>query len=189
MSGVGPMPDQTGSEASLGPVLDFMRLLWAIDHALQRASKRMALALGATGPQRLVIRIVGRFPGISPGRLAGIMHAHPSTLTGILRRLVDAGLLRRSSDPGDRRRALLRLTCRGRELSAQSWGTVEGALRSALRDVSKDDLRRAQSVLDGLARELTRRWPQAGASLVGKARNPNRGLGRVLGISSGAARK
>ena len=44
---------------SLGPTLDFLRLLWELDHALQRRSKRMARALGLTGPQRLVLRIVG----------------------------------------------------------------------------------------------------------------------------------
>ena len=71
----------------LGEQLEFMRLLWAIDHGLQTRSKRMAAALGVTGPQRLVIRIVGRFPGVSAGQLARILHLDPSTLTGILRRL------------------------------------------------------------------------------------------------------
>ena len=71
-----------------------MRLLWAVDHGLQRRSKRMAATLGVTGPQRLVIRIVGRFPGISAGRLASILHLHPSTLTGILRRLERGGCSR-----------------------------------------------------------------------------------------------
>ena len=63
-----------------------MRLLWAVDHGLQTRSKRMAVGLGITGPQRLVLRIVGRFPGISAGQLSRILHLDPSTLTGILRR-------------------------------------------------------------------------------------------------------
>ena len=63
---------QEASEAKalpLGAVLDFMRLLWAVDHALQSASKRMESSFGLTGPQRLVVRIVGRFPGIAAGRI------------------------------------------------------------------------------------------------------------------------
>ena len=40
----------------LGAVLDFMRLLWAVDHALQSTSKRMESTFGLTGPQRLVVR-------------------------------------------------------------------------------------------------------------------------------------
>ena len=64
-----------------------LRLIWALDHALQRRSKRMEATLGVTGPQRLVIRIVGRFPGAPAGLLSEILHIHPSTLTGILKRL------------------------------------------------------------------------------------------------------
>jgi DNA-binding MarR family transcriptional regulator len=97
------MPDsiETGGaddrrEPPLGAVLDFMRLLWAVDHALQSASKRMEANFGMTGPQRLVVRIVGRFPGTPAGRVSQILHVHPSTLTGILKRLeaeeLDAGL-------------------------------------------------------------------------------------------------
>jgi len=53
----------------LGPVLEFMKQLWAVDHGLQSVSKRMEARFGITGPQRLVVRIVGRFPGISAGAL------------------------------------------------------------------------------------------------------------------------
>src|SRR5258708_10274784 len=87
----------------LGAVVDFMRLLWAVDHSLQSASKRMESIFGITGPQRLVVRIVGRFPGIAAGRVAEILHVHPSTLTGILRRLEARGVLQRRIDPRDGR--------------------------------------------------------------------------------------
>ena len=46
----------------LGETVEFLRLVWAVDHALQTTSKRMARSLGVTGPQRLVVRIVGRVP-------------------------------------------------------------------------------------------------------------------------------
>src|SRR5213075_940670 len=100
----------------LGAVLDFMRLLWAVDHSLQSASKRMEATYGITGPQRLVVRIVGRFPGIAAGRVAEILHVHPSTLTGILKRLEQRGILQRRTDPRDARRALFSLTPKGKKL-------------------------------------------------------------------------
>src|SRR5437868_13871614 len=100
-------PDQ------LGPVLEFMKQLWAVDHGLQSVSKRMEARFGITGPQRLVVRIVGRFPGISAGALAEVLHVHPSTLTGVLRRLETRGMLLRRADPKDARRALFGLTPRG----------------------------------------------------------------------------
>src|SRR5437899_11490374 len=85
-----------GKGPPLGAVLDFMRLLWAVDHALQSTSKRMEANFGMTGPQRLVVRIVGRFPGTPAGRVAQILHVHPSTLTGIRKRLAARGILPRT---------------------------------------------------------------------------------------------
>jgi len=123
---------EDGKEPPLGAVLDFMRLLWAVDHALQSASKRMEATYGVTGPQRLVVRIVGRFPGISAGRIAEILHVHPSTLTGILKRLQQRGVLQRKADSRDGRRALFGLTSKGRKLDTVKTGMVELAVRRVL---------------------------------------------------------
>lgn len=138
----------------LGRVLDFLRLLWQVDHALQRRSKRMAQEVGLTGPQRLVLRIVGRFPGLPAGELAALLHLHPSTLTGILVRLERGGWLKRRADPRDRRRALLGLTERGRALDAADPLTIEAALQRVLDGVPAQHVDAARTVLAGLAREL-----------------------------------
>jgi MarR family transcriptional regulator, organic hydroperoxide resistance regulator len=85
----------------LDDTLDFMRLLWSIEHGLQKRSKRMKAEHGITGPQRLVVRVVSQFPGISAGDLARLVKLHPSTITGILQRLVAARLIRREPHPDD----------------------------------------------------------------------------------------
>ena len=141
-------------DLSLGKVLDFMRLVWALDHRLESASKRMETALGVTGPQRLVIRIIGRFPGISAGRVADILHVHPSTLTGILRRLEERGTLVRKWDPADGRRALLTLTPKGKSLDQKRTGTVEAAMQKALTKLSSKQLADTEKVLSMLIDEL-----------------------------------
>jgi len=106
-----------------------------------------------TGPQRLVMRIVGRFPGIAAGRVAQILHVHPSTLTGILKRLEARGLLQRRADPRDARRALFILTPRGRKLDTVRTGIVEQAVRRVLgKDPTK--IAAAQEVLHALSDEL-----------------------------------
>lgn len=138
----------------LGEVLDFMRLLWAVDHGLQSMSKRMEAKMGVTGPQRLVIRIVGRYPGISAGQLAEILELHPSTLTGVLRRLQERGIVERKTDPKDGRRALFDLTARGKELDAMRVGTVESVVRTTLKAVPKRKLEATQEVLTALAEAL-----------------------------------
>ena len=63
-------PPESTEQSTLGPVLDFLRLLWAVDHGLQSVSKRMEAEHGITSPQRLVLRIVGLQPGIPAGRVA-----------------------------------------------------------------------------------------------------------------------
>jgi DNA-binding MarR family transcriptional regulator len=144
----------------LGEVLEFMRLLWAVDHGLQSTSKRMEATLGLTGPQRLVLRLVGRFPGITAGRLAQIMHVHPSTLTGVLKRMEKRGLLERKSDPLDGRKALFALTEAGRSLDVPSEGTVENAVQRAISRMPRPRLTSAQEVLMALAEELGAGDPQ-----------------------------
>src|SRR5688500_14482762 len=96
------VPSRTPDHRPLPDVLEFMQLLWALVHALDRASKRMNREFGVTGPQRLVLRVVGLMPGVSAGRLASILHVHPSTLTGVLRRLADQRLITRTAASGDR---------------------------------------------------------------------------------------
>jgi len=140
--------------APFGHVLSFMRLLWAVSHGLESTSKRMLSELGVTGPQRLVLRIVGQNPDMSPGELASVMHVHPSSLTGVLQRLVEAKLLLRDRDPEDGRRSTLRLSPIGRQINTRRAGTVEAAVERALAKLSPEKLRVVEEVLKALADEL-----------------------------------
>src|SRR5262249_44668509 len=112
----------------LDPVLDFMRLLWSIEHGLERISKQMEKSRGITGPQRLALRVVGRFPGISASELAHVVRLHPSTITGVIQRLVARGLLERRRDPADTRRVQLLLKPRAVSYTKRARGTVEQAV-------------------------------------------------------------
>jgi DNA-binding MarR family transcriptional regulator len=146
--------DDTTEPYRLDPTLDFMRLLWAIEHGLQKRSKRMKALAGITGPQRLVLRIVSRFPGISAGDLARLIKLHPSTVTGILQRLVGARLLRRERHPDDSRRVCLWTTPRAAAYAKPSSGMVEPTVADVLRSVSPADADAARLVLTELARRL-----------------------------------
>lgn len=148
--GIPPSP----APPTLGPTLDFLRLLWELDHALQRRSKRMARELGLTGPQRLVLRIVGRFPGIPAGELAALLHVHPSTLTGILQRLERSRRVKRRPHPNDRRRALFGLTEEGRALDAADPHSIEGALERVGAELGPRRMQAGAAFLRALARAL-----------------------------------
>jgi DNA-binding MarR family transcriptional regulator len=117
----------------------------------------MKRELGVTGPQRLVIRLVGRFPGVSAGELATLMHSHPSTLTGVLRRLEARKLLARASDPADARRLLFRLTDRGRRIDRLRAGTVETVVAATLATATAAETRSAAQLLRRLADLLSER--------------------------------
>ncbi len=177
------MSPSSQASANLGSVLSFMRLIWAVDHGLQRTSKRMAVVLGFTGPQRLVLRILGRIPGIAPGALAEILHLHPSTLTGILRRLEERGVVRRESDDSDSRRSLLFLTPQGSKLDVSVKGTVEDAVRRVLARSSPRRIEEASLLLAAVARSLSRmavdRKSGAPVPRVKRRRSFTRGAGRA----------
>jgi DNA-binding MarR family transcriptional regulator len=145
----------------LGPVLSFMRALWGVNHGLEATSRRMKATLGVTGPERMAIRLVGRYPGIAAGELARILRVHPSTLTGLLRRLTHRGLVVRRADSSDARRALFTLTSKGALIDKQRRKTVEAAVTSALEALPERDVRVALEVLDAIGRAMG----QGGASV------------------------
>ena len=136
------------------PALEFMRLLWSIEHALQSASKRMETSLGITGPQRLVLKVVTAFPGISPQEVARIIHLHPSTITGILQRLVRKRLLVRVRDRRDGRRVRLRVRPQARQFTELTTGTIEAAVRRALARVPARRIRETREMLAALVAAL-----------------------------------
>jgi MarR family transcriptional regulator, organic hydroperoxide resistance regulator len=140
----------------LDRTLAFLRLLWALDHGLQRVSKRLEAERGVTGQQRLLLRVVARNPGISPGALAEALHLHPSTVTGLVQRLVRRGFVTRRPDPSDRRRFSLALTARARPAVAPGPRTVEALVAKALAIFPGAKLEAAEELLRSLANVLVR---------------------------------
>jgi DNA-binding MarR family transcriptional regulator len=143
----------------MGETLLFMHQLWELMHALQVRSKRMARTLGVTGPQRLVIRLVGQFPNITARDLSTTLGMHPSTLTGVLSRLERMKLIERTIDPKDRRRARFSLTQAGKDIDRVRRGTVEGAVRRALSRADASTIEKSSVMLGLLVTELSRIEP------------------------------
>jgi DNA-binding MarR family transcriptional regulator len=130
--------------------------MWELVHALDVASKRMAQTIGVTGPQRLVIRLVGQKPNQTASEIAATLGKHPSTLTGVLARLEERGVLTRTSDAEDRRRARFTLTAAGKRIDRERKGTVEASVRRALGRATSAELQGMESMLRLLVEELER---------------------------------
>jgi DNA-binding MarR family transcriptional regulator len=146
------MTKQADSTASypLGPALDFLQRLWQLNHALEKVSSSMEKRLGVTAQQRLILRCVGKYPGMTAGHLASLLHVDPGTVSASLSRLEIKGLLERRRDPRDKRRASLGLTAKGRALDRPAAGTVEGAVERLLEGARADQLAAMVKFVDQL---------------------------------------
>lgn len=146
------MTKQTDSIASypLGPALDFLQRLWQLNHTLEKVSCRMEKRLGVTAQQRLILRCVGRYPSMTAGQLAHLLHVNPGTVSASLARLETKGLLDRRRDPRDRRRASLGLTSKGRTLDRPTEGTVESAVEQLLALARAEDLAAMVAIVEQL---------------------------------------
>jgi len=128
--------------------------MWAVDHELQRVSKRMVERIGLTAPQRLAVRFIGRHSGVTLGRLAELLHLHAGTVTGIVRKLEELGLVLQTRSAEDTRRRHLTLTAKGRQIDRRRKGTVEAAVKRTASAVSARELATAAAVMDVLAKNL-----------------------------------
>ena len=133
-----------------------MQRLWELVHALAVSSKRMGRTLGVTGPQRLVVRVVGQSPGATAREISDILGLHPSTLTGVLARLENHRLIQRKIDGRDRRRVRFRLTPEGRRIDRERKGTVEAAVRRAMNRAEPAMIEATEELLALLVAELAR---------------------------------
>ena len=102
------------------------------------------------------LRFVGKYPQITAGDLAAILHVEKSTLSLALKRLEERGLVARHRDAADARKAPIVLTAAGRAFDRPAMGTVERAVQRALRATKPRDLEVVRSFLQRLVLLLER---------------------------------
>jgi DNA-binding MarR family transcriptional regulator len=145
-----------GRPQPIGETLRFMQRLWDLAHALDVGSKRMARTLGVTGPQRLVIRVIGQQPRCTAREIAATLNMHPSTLTGVLARLEAQHAIKREIDAADRRRSRFQLTPRGARIDRTRRGTIEAAVRRALARAEPAMIEKTSRMIELIVDELSR---------------------------------
>jgi DNA-binding MarR family transcriptional regulator len=87
---------------------------------------------GLSVAQQFALRIIGREPGLSMSDLARATATAPSTVSEVVVRLVDRGLVRRAKDGTDQRRVRLALTTSGTATFERLEQTVPERLVFAL---------------------------------------------------------
>lgn len=143
----------------LEPALDFLQHLWELNHAMERTSLQMERALGVTAQQRLFIRCLGKYPGMTGSQLATVLHLDRGTVSTSLRRLERKGLVSKRRDPRDHRRVALGLTPSGRALDQPAPGTVEHAVENLLTQLGRAQVESVKGVLRQLAADLSAALP------------------------------
>ena len=78
------------------------------------------------------------------------MDVSPAAITYLVDRMIDAGHVRRESDPADRRKALLRYENSGMELAHAFFAPLGIRLRSALAELPDKDLMAAHRVFSAM---------------------------------------
>ena len=121
-------------------------------HALRKAFDRRAVGMGVTRAQWKVLFRLERQPGLRQIELADMLDIEPITLTRILDRLQEAGLIERSSDPADRRAWRLHVTAKARPLVAKLRAIADEMTADAFAGINPKDIQTTRQVL-ALVRE------------------------------------
>ncbi len=138
-----------------------LRLVPEIHRATHRIGIYLA-GLGRLGLSQGEAHILAHLASGKPATIAELHHAlahKRSTLTSILDRLVERGLVGRDVSPADRRSFIVTPTSRGRRVARQVHSQLEALERAALAQVSDAELRGFAKVIaavEGEARQRTR---------------------------------
>ncbi|RYB94265.1 MarR family transcriptional regulator [Nocardioides oleivorans] len=128
--------------------------LYAASRAMTQRYRPLLEAHGLTYPQYLVVVLLGGTGPSSIKSLAGTLRLDHATLTPLLRRMEDAGLVGRRRDPDDGRSSLIELTDLGRE----AWAGAEAVQCRIVEDLdmSPDDVRALQVTLRAITASMDR---------------------------------
>jgi DNA-binding MarR family transcriptional regulator len=129
-------------------------LLHDVARLMRKRFEQNARGLGLTRSQCQVLAHLARNEGIQQSGLADILEIEPITLTRLLDRLEEAGLVERRAHPTDRRIRQLHLTSKAHPLIADIF-TIGAATRGeALEGVEEEDRDRLFAVLTSMKANL-----------------------------------
>lgn len=112
-------PKESAAQAAQANFLPTMRELVRTYQAFLTYSERHVRQLGLTTPQFDVIATLGRTTGMTMGEVAERTLVTKGTMTGIVDRLEEKGLVQREVPPDNRRCCVLTLTAAGEQVFEQ----------------------------------------------------------------------
>jgi MarR family transcriptional regulator, transcriptional regulator for hemolysin len=117
---------------------EFGFILNDVARMLRTYADHKASQFGITRAQWVVLVRLDRFEGLKQAELAEMLDLQPITLTRLLDRLAECGLIERRPDPNDRRAKLLYLTPKARPLLEQLGELGNELMGTALAGVARE---------------------------------------------------
>ncbi|HET9982187.1 MAG TPA: MarR family transcriptional regulator [Longimicrobiales bacterium] len=142
--------DQERPSARVSGIMDSLRRLVRELRVASRAAER---ELGISGAQLFVLQQLHERPADSVNELSERTHTHQSSVSVVVSRLVDRGLIIREPSEEDGRRMTLRLSAEGRKLLERAPRTVQSRLIEALGRLPADVRTALASGLEAWTRE------------------------------------
>ncbi|MEO7084645.1 MAG: MarR family transcriptional regulator [Gemmatimonadaceae bacterium] len=130
-----------------------MNAIRSIVRALRINTRAIELKMGISLAQLFVLQQLDEAPADSLNSLAERTATHQSSVSVVVRRLVDHGYVSRTASVADKRRVEIALTDTGRTLLSEAPVTIQSQLMSAMRTMTADDQK--------LLADLLERWLHA----------------------------
>jgi MarR family transcriptional regulator, transcriptional regulator for hemolysin len=151
---------------------EFAFILNDVARMLRTYADHKAGQLGITRAQWVLLARLERFEGLKQSELAEMLDLQPITVTRLLDRLSNNGLIERRADPTDRRAKRLFLTPAAKPLLEQLAELGEQLMTTALHGVERDSVERMigqlATVKENLRQAILQRTP-AGTAVGGQA--------------------
>ena len=119
----------------------------AVVRALRINTRAIELEIGISLAQLFVLQQVAQRPASSLNDLAERTATHQSSVSVVVRRLVDRGLVTRRADAADKRRVQIELTPAGEKLLVGAPETIQTRLVNALGTMSSADRKQLAQLL------------------------------------------
>lgn len=160
------MSQTAHAAAQAAPGADPLRVWLRVARLHRRVSGAIAgelKALGLSIPQFDLISTLSEGEGLTQQDLAQRLYVTKGNVSGLVDRLVEAGLVERRPIPGDRRSHALHLTARGRELAGRGIAAQRDYVQRTLGSLDPRDLRELERLVvawrDEARADGTRRAP------------------------------
>jgi MarR family transcriptional regulator, organic hydroperoxide resistance regulator len=122
----------------------------------RRLAREESQRVGLTATQLNVLKLLEEIGELSLSELSRRLAAQNSTVTGIVDRMVQAGLVTREQSAEDRRVWRIRVTPRGAELAASTQVLPWDLLRTALASLDRREKEQLVSILQKVAAHVAR---------------------------------